>query len=168
MEEASAGGGTAGRLVKVVFDLPQDDDGWPPAASEGLWAIAVTPGVVRLDNTPFFVRGVATGDLVRVRRGDDGQLRAGERLQWSGHCTIRIIVFRDGPLGGSRQRVLDLFAPLGVTGEGLGQFAMVALDIPPDVDVMAVKRLLREGQRDGWWEYEEGCISHAWQAAEPD
>jgi Domain of unknown function (DUF4265) len=68
----------------------------------------VSPDVVRLDNTPFFVLGVAAGDLIRVHREADGQLRAAARLQWSGHCTIRIIVFRDGPLGGSRQQVLDM------------------------------------------------------------
>lgn len=96
------------QFVKVVFELPRDKDGWPPAASEGLWAIPVSPDVVRLDNTPFFVRGVAAGDLIRVHREADGQLRAAARLQWSGHCTIRIIVFRDGPLGGSRQQVLDM------------------------------------------------------------
>jgi Domain of unknown function (DUF4265) len=167
MDEPSPGGRTAGQFVKVVFELPQDDDGWPPAGSEGLWAVPVTPDVVRLDNTPFFVRGVAAGDLIRVRRGEDGQVRADERLQWSGHCTIRIIVFRDGPLGGSRQRVLDVFAPLGVTGEGIEQYRMVALDVPPDADIAAVKQLLRDGTRDGWWEYEEGCISDAWQAAGP-
>jgi hypothetical protein len=167
VDETSPGSRTAGQFIKVIFELPQDDDGWPPAGSEGLWAVPVTPDVVRLDNTPFFVRGVAAGDLIRVRRNDDGQLQADERLQWSGHCTIRIIVFRDGPLSGSPQRILDMFTPLGVTGEGIEQFSLVALDIPPDADIAAVKRLLREGERDGSWEYEEGCISDAWEAAEP-
>ena len=45
---------------------------------------------------------------------------------------------------------------------------MVALDVPPDVDLAAVKRLLREGTHAGWWEYEEGCIGDAWLAVEPD
>jgi hypothetical protein len=133
-----------------------------------LRAVPVAADVVRLDNTPFFVRGVASGDLIRVGRTEDGQLRAGERLRWSGHCTIRIIPFRDGPLGGSRQRVLDVFAPLGVTGEGIERFGIVALDVAPDADIAAVKRLLRDGERDGWWEYEEGCIGDAWLAAEQD
>jgi Domain of unknown function (DUF4265) len=168
MDEASAGSPAADRFVKVVFELPRDGDGWPPAASEGLWAVPVAPDVVRLDNTPFFVRGAASGDLIRVGRAEDGQLRAGERLRWSGHCTIRIIPFRDGPLGGSRQRVLDVFAPLGVTGEGIERFGIVALDVAPDADIAAVKRLLRDGERDGWWEYEEGCIGDAWLAAEQD
>lgn len=97
VDETSPGSRTAGQFIKVIFELSQDDDGWPPAGSEGLWAVPVTPDVVRLDNTPYFVRGVATSDLIRVRRKEDGQLQADERLQWSGHCTIRIIVFRDGP-----------------------------------------------------------------------
>jgi hypothetical protein len=29
---------------------------------------------------------------------------------------------------------------------------MVALDVPPDVDLAGVKRLLEDGIRDGWWE----------------
>lgn len=166
VEEISPAGVAADRFVKVVFELPRDDDGWPPAASEGLWAVTVTSDTVRLHNTPWFVRGVANGDLIRVRRSEDGQLWADERLEWSGRCAIRIIPFKAGPLGGSRRRVLDAFAPLGVTGEGIEQYGMVALDVPPDVDLAAVKRLLEDGTRDGWWDYEEGCVGDAWMAAE--
>jgi hypothetical protein len=118
-----------------------------------------------LENSPWFVRGVANGDLIRVRRDEDGVLWADERLEWSGYCTIRVIPFRAGPLEGSRQRVLDEFAALGVTGEGVQQYGLVALDVPPGVDVLAVKGLLERGQRDGWWDYEEGCVGDAWLAA---
>jgi hypothetical protein len=135
--------------------------GWERA----LVGVLVGPDVARVDSTPFFVHGLACGDLVRVHRAEDGVLLAGERLKWSGHCTIRVIPFRDGPLGGARQRVLDAFAPLGVTGEGVEQYGIVALDVPPDVDITGVKRLLREGQRDGRWDYEEGCVGDAWLAA---
>jgi len=165
--EINSGKGTADRFVKVVFEVPRDDDGWPPVAREGLWAVPVTSDTVRLHNSPWFVRGVANGDLIRVRKDEDGQLWADERLEWSGTCTIRVVPFRKGPLDGSRQRVLDAFAPLGVNGEGVEQYGIVALDVPPDVDLAAVKRLLREGARDGWWDYEEGCVGDAWLAAEP-
>jgi Domain of unknown function (DUF4265) len=167
VDETDPGGAMGDQFVKVVFELARDEDGWPPAASEGLWAVPVSPDVVRLDNTPFFARGVAADDLIRVRREADGRLRAAGLLEWSGHCTIRIIVFRDGQLGGSRQQVLDMFAPLGATGEGIERYAMVALDIPPDAEIAAIRRLLLRGQRDGWWDYEEGCIGPAWQAAGP-
>jgi uncharacterized protein DUF4265 len=120
-----------------------------PRPGRGCGRFRVSPDVVRLDNTPFFVRSVAAGDLAQVHREADGQLRAAARLQWSGHCTIRIIVFRDGPLGGSRQQVLDMFAPLGATGEGIERYAMVALDIPPGAEIAAIRDLLLQGQRDG-------------------
>ncbi len=47
-------------------------------ASEGLWAVPVTSDVVRFHNAPWFVRGGANGGLIRVRRGEDGQLWAAD------------------------------------------------------------------------------------------
>ncbi len=95
MNEINSVGGPADRFVKVVFELPRDDDGWPPVACEGLWAVPVTADTVWLHNSPWFVRGVANDDLIRVRRAEDRQLWADERLEWSGYCTIRIIPFRE-------------------------------------------------------------------------
>lgn len=154
--------------VKVHFDLPRDDDGWPPVAVESLWAETVGGDVVRLTNVPWFVRGVAIGDLIRVERDSDGVLWAAEHLEWSGNCTIRVVPSPSGPLRGSRQRVLDTFQPFGVTGEGIQQFGLVALEVPPGADLAGVQRVLRAGARDGWWEYEEGCVSDEWVAAAPD
>lgn len=153
--------------VKVWFSLEQDEDGWPPAGSEGLWAERVSDDVVRIDNSPWFVRGVACGDLVRITRESDGTLWAVEGLRPSERCTIRIIPFQEGALAGSLQAALDAFAPVGVTGEGIEQFGMVALDVPPDADLAAIQRLLRQGSDDGWWDYEEACVTDAWLAAEP-
>jgi hypothetical protein len=36
VDETGLDGGTPDQCVKVIFELPQDDDGWPPAGSEGL------------------------------------------------------------------------------------------------------------------------------------
>lgn len=65
---------------------------------------------------------------------------------------------------GGRQAVLDLFAPFAVTGGGVEQFGMVALDVPPQADLPAVKALLTSGEADGRWTFEEGCIGDAWVA----
>jgi hypothetical protein len=51
-----------------------------------------------------------------------------------------------------------------VTGEGAGVYPIVALTIEPDRDLPAIKALLVRGQDEGWWDYEEGCVSHEWQA----
>ncbi|MFB9676834.1 hypothetical protein [Streptosporangium vulgare] len=64
------------------------------------------------------------------------------------------------------QAVLDLFAPLGIEGEGLERFGLVALNLPPEADLAGAKQLLAKGQV-GWWEYEEGCITEDWIALDP-
>jgi hypothetical protein len=121
--------------------------------------------VVVLDNIPLFARGFSCFDVVAVTQDDAGVLWANKTIRWSGNCTIRVITFRDGPLHGDRQAVLDAFKPFGVEGEGVEQYGLVALNVPPHVDLVAVKRLLREGEQDNRWAYEEGCISDAWAEA---
>ena len=54
------------RRVKVRFKLDVDHDGWPPAESEGLWAEPLGDDTFRVDNTPWFVRNLASGDVVRL------------------------------------------------------------------------------------------------------
>lgn len=155
-----------GDHVKVVFDLPRDEDGWPPASSERLWAVRLPDrDHVRLDNVPWFARNVADGDVFRVSADEDGLVRAVERVSWSGNCTIRVIPFQEGHLAGDIQRVLDMFTPLGIEGEGIAQYGMAALSVPPKADLGAVKRILKDGEANGWWEYEEGCVGDAWEAA---
>lgn len=152
--------------VRVLFELDVDDDGWPPVSGERMWAVPVGPDLYRLDNAPFFVRGVAAGDVVRAVPPDaDTVPIVVERVEWSGNCTIRIVPFAAGSLAGSLSAVLDAFAPLGVTGEGAGTYPIVALTVPPGADLVAVKRLVAEGRADGRWDVEEACVGDAWSDA---
>ncbi|MBK3568369.1 hypothetical protein [Streptomyces sp. MBT62] len=54
---------------------------------------------------------------------------------------------------------------LGVCGEGIEKFGMVALDVPPTANLAEVQRLLNHGVGNEWWDMEEGCITAAWSAA---
>jgi hypothetical protein len=152
--------------VRVCFALEQDEVGWPPVTAERMWATPTSrDNAVVIDNIPFFVRGVACYDVVAVSPDAEGILWGHEQIRWSGNCTIRVIPFRDGPLHGDQQAVLDAFAPFGVEGEGVEQYGLVALNIPASADLTAVKRLLREGEEDKRWAYEEGCVGNAWAEA---
>jgi hypothetical protein len=152
--------------VRVCFALERSADGWPPVTAERMWATTTSlENAVVVDNIPFFVRGVACYDVVKVTQDAEGILWGGETIKRSGNCTIRVIPFRDGPLHGDRQAVLDAFAPFGVEGEGVEQYGLVALNVPADADLVAVKRLLREGEQDKRWAYEEGCVGDAWAEA---
>lgn len=150
--------------VKVHFRLDTDEDGWPPVGVESLWAVDLGDGTVRLDNTPWFVRGVASDDVVRVEVDEDGQRWASETVRASENCTIRLIVMKDGGTTAARQSVLEMFHRLGTTGEGIEQYRMVALDVPPGADLPKIRELLEHGAAEEWWHWEEGCVTAAWRA----
>ena len=142
--------------------LAQDDEGWPPVPAEGLWVREVANGTLRLENAPWFARDLAFGDVVGGELDADGVLWFVERLEWSGWCTVRVVPRPDGALRGDLASVLEAFAPWGVSGEGLPAYGIVVLNVSPDADLAPVKRELEDGEADGRWYYEEGCVSTAW------
>jgi len=46
----------------------------------------------------------------------------------------------------------------------LPTFKLVALDIPPTASLSEIEALPVEGEAEGRWSYEEGCIDDAWSA----
>lgn len=122
-------------------------------------------GRYRIDNVPWFVRDLAVGDEVRAVAPDAGSHPVfAEMVHRSEHLTIRLVVFRTGPLSGDLARAMEPFTALGVYAEGVTQYGLLALDIAPSAPLADVLELLRRGERDGSWEYEEGRISPAWVA----
>ncbi|MFE5597298.1 DUF4265 domain-containing protein [Streptomyces sp. NPDC056549] len=122
-------------------------------------------GTVRLDNTPWFVRGVACGDVIRAEFDGDGVLCAGDTVRPSQNCTIRLIVLNDDGSAANRQSVLEVFHHLGTTGEGIERYGMVALDVPPEANLPPIRKLLERGEASGWRHGEEWCVTAAWDAA---
>ncbi|WP_083282864.1 DUF4265 domain-containing protein [Humibacillus sp. DSM 29435] len=87
----------------------------------------------RLDNTPWFAFGVAPDDVIEARPDADGVLWFRQVRERGGRIVVRVIPRDDGPLGGDRQGILDVFEPLGVGAEGMSSpVNMVALDIGQD------------------------------------
>ncbi|WP_433889912.1 DUF4265 domain-containing protein [Streptomyces sp. CA-111067] len=148
--------------VKVHFRMVLADDGWPPVSVESLWAVDLGDGTVRLANTPWFVRGIASDDVIRVESDNEGVRWARETVRASEHCTIRLIVLKDDGSTAARQSVLETFHGLGTTGEGIEQYRMVALDVPPEADLPRIRKLLEHGAAKEWWHWEEGCVTAAW------
>lgn len=80
----------------------------------------------------------------------------------SDRVTVRLIVFRGGPLEGDLARALEPFTTLGVYGEGASQYGMLALGIGPEAPLDRVVVTLRRGVENGSWEFDEGRITPAW------
>jgi len=53
-------------LTHVIFKLNQDAYLWPPVATERMWACKVGEGQYKIDNIPFYARGVSANDVVSV------------------------------------------------------------------------------------------------------
>ena len=58
---------------KIVFPMEQDDDGYPPATTESVWASEAPGGYYKLDNIPFFESEATLDDVVEAIN-HDGEL----------------------------------------------------------------------------------------------
>lgn len=154
--------------VIVDFALTQGSEGRPPVGVERLWAVPLSSDVVRIDSVPWSVRNLVLGDLLLVSKGVEqgfSDFRAIERVKWSGNCTIRLIPALGDSAEVTLQTIIDKFLGLGIDGEALVQYGMIALNVPPGPSLTHVEELVVQGSRKGWWEYEEGCVSSAWKEA---
>ncbi|NJN48395.1 MAG: DUF4265 domain-containing protein [Candidatus Competibacteraceae bacterium] len=104
----------------------------------------------RLDGTPSFAYEVSVSDVVRVSRGEDGQLRFVEVVEKSGNRTMRVLLNKfnlDSDLG---KAILAFIAEQGCQ-HGNAHVNVLTITAPPEVDLQAIEtRLVEYGV---WWEY---------------
>jgi hypothetical protein len=123
---------------------------------ERLHAIPLGGGVYVLDNSPFYAYDISYKDVFRAV-SEDGSLVFSEVVSRGGHSTYRIKL----PVGCDHEyfsRHWSELDRLGCTFEGSSGNAqrLYAIDVPPDVNVFEVYRLLEERERDNVWTFEEG------------
>jgi hypothetical protein len=153
--------GSNDRLFKVIFDLPGESEDWPPYATEALW-ISKTPVKfeARLENSPYFARGVSYLDIVRVRPDNERRSLVFDRLvRQSGHSTVRLMVEN-----GDIERVRDMLREAGCTWESSERLTFLAVDVPPEVNYLGVRRALLGLRAEGAVGIDEGAISEIHQA----
>src|SRR5205823_3345161 len=126
-------------LPETLADPPQDLCEW-------MWAEPAAPGLYRLANTPFYAYGVSLGDVVRVamREGLPTVEAIAER---GGRSTYRLI--KSSALADEVwEEEWSEFKALGCSSEGDGD-GLVAIDVPAETNIVAVFRLLEEGEAMG-------------------
>lgn len=140
-----------GNLVKVALPLGPELEGY-----ETVWA-SPEDGGYALDNIPLFVFGVSNGDVVDVVE-QDGQLTFTRVRRRGGHSTYRV-AFPADVTEHERREALEPLRRLGC-GFERGPSRMVAVDVPPEVDVHAVYSVLERGMDEDRWTFEEGHCGH--------
>lgn len=149
--------GYEGRLFLVAFDLPAESSFWPPAEVERLW-VAKTPVKFEVSvlNSPFFVRGIAYGDVIRVRADHDRrELVFEEFVRESGNSTVRLISMSS--LYSDELESIVRAAGCSWNVGGLESYAVV--NIPPEVNYEPLRRRLLEMKQANRVGIQESAIS---------
>jgi hypothetical protein len=145
--------GDGRRYVKLVFPV----DGEPGVTSETMWAEVLPDGNYQLKSIPAWVSGISLDDVVAAReRGSETWYHAVR--QRGGHSTYRV-AFQD-PDGLQRpQPDFDRLRNLGCNYERVSP-RIVALDVPAEIDVDSIYRLLETGMARGVWWFDELHSGH--------
>ncbi|HEX8699117.1 MAG TPA: DUF4265 domain-containing protein [Myxococcaceae bacterium] len=140
------------RQIKLIVPLEKEADDYPPVDYEELWSTPSGEGLFRIENIPFFARGLSRGDIVSAVADEEG-LRVQEVVHISGHSTIRLLIKREEAV----PTVIEKFERQGCDSETtFGK--LVALDVPPTVPLEDLLEKLEMGFAQSEWEYEEACI----------
>lgn len=112
-------------LRKIVFELKKDADGYPPLAAESLWALKQADGSYKVDNIPFYARGVSLGDLVSVGENGGALVFTGIVAR-SGNSTFRAFIPEDL----TRKSIMDAIKKIGGFCEVSEVGELVAISAP--------------------------------------
>lgn len=141
--------------VKLFFELQPDEDGWPPARVESVWAHSTQASdEYVLDNIPFFTTDATIDDTVRVCRKKDGTLWFEQIVHRSRNSLIRII-FND------RTRLNIVKSQLqsyGCTMEYFGAYALLSVNVPPCANLAAARKYIQTEYLSGHLDYEEPVL----------
>jgi hypothetical protein len=139
--------------IRVPLDRPEGEAG---PADDWIWAEPLGSARYRVESCPFFAYGLSRDDVVHADApaGEDAP-RLDDIIDKGGHRTLRLALdpgaeLSDRPVQALLERLLEL----GCTHEALRP-KIVAIDLPPEVDVGAVAELLQAGAKGGLivWEW---------------
>lgn len=140
--------------VKVHFRLAQDEDGYPPAAVETLWAKhGSNTGEYVIDNVPFFACDATIGDTVLVRE-EQGQRWFERLVRCSKNSLVRVVFFDRACV----EKVSTHLLAQGCSTEYLKDYNLLAVSIPGCVNLVNVQSYLQAEVSTGSIDYEEPIL----------
>ena len=142
-------------LVRVRVPL-DPSPGAPGPTDDWLWAEPLGSGRYRVESCAFFAYGLSRDDVVRaVEVPGDEAPRVEDVVEKGGHRTLRLALDPRTELAdASVQGLLERLLEMGCTHETLRP-KLVAIDLPPEVEVASVVELLQSLVDDGvvLWEW---------------
>lgn len=140
--------------VKIHLRLEQDEDGYPPAGVESVWALpTANASEYIIDNVPFFTRETTVDDVVAARE-EDGQLWFEHVVCPSKNSLIRVVFFDKSVV----QALRDHLSEMGCSVEYMKSFNILAVNIPPQTKLADVQSYLEAEMKAGKIDYEEPLL----------
>ena len=143
--------------IKVNFELEIVEAGFPPISHETLNGILLPNGLVKIDNTPFFVEEIAVGYVVEcVTDGINSNHSFLNLVEKSDH-EARSIMFIDSSIEEEIYQFLKKAGCYCEYGE-FSDFNMLAVDIAGDVNSDCIYAFLDEFEALEKLSYAELCL----------
>ena len=131
-------------MKKITFAIDGVGD-WPPVSSESVWCEDVE-GNYRLVNTPFFISGLAFGDVFSAEPNPENEhVSDFEVIDESGHSVVWLVNNVDADLTHLKEGLLEI----GCRIEGMTKFSLYSIDVPPNVNLGEFDQLIDEYQSMG-------------------
>ena len=140
--------------LDVLFYLYTGDD-WPPFPAETVTARIIDTFVVQVTGIPWFAYDIAVGDEVAVTHDGVGYIGRHVR-RTGGHSTVRVVATSAAELA----PIADALRALGTTVVAADDPTLLAVDVPPTVELAAVRRTLTAAE-SLTCNYEVACDRHA-------
>jgi hypothetical protein len=152
------------KQLRVTLHL--DADSWHGVRSEGIWMTLRQPlgdrtnvkAIMEVDNIPFHATSVSLGDKVCIDF-NSGIPTVCAIVERGGHSTYRILLEKRNSKATALLDTLKAMSCGWEKAEHNG-YELLALDIPPEVDIDDAYEILEEGLRDECWLFEEGFVGH--------
>lgn len=142
-------------LVKVGFKLPKSD--WHPHTVEWVWAESLGNNLYRLRNTPFYAYGYSFLDVVKGIQ-ENNAIYVHKSHKPSQHSTYRIAFYNKDIPEKDYLKYMEELLELGCTYESYN--ILFAIDVPPEVDIEKVYKILSENEKKEIWGFQEAHYAH--------
>ena len=129
-----------------------------------MWATPIAKSdegrmIFRLENSPFFARGIACRDLIEAKNGDGSTLEFTRVFKRSGHSTYMIMAPKRAA---EVEKYIEKLNALNCTYESTtfehegGSSMLYSFDVPPNVNIRNAFAIMTEAEEAGVWVFQEG------------
>lgn len=126
--------------VKAGFPLQRKGE-WPPYDVEHVWLEKIGE-LYKVVNSPFYLKGVANGDLLSVNFAEDGYVSDWNVISPSHNSTIWIIEH-------SPTEVVKMLLDIGCEVEREPNYNLISVSVPNSINYDTIDSILHKFEKEG-------------------